>query len=78
MALLFVAAEAAELKPFANRLTGLRKLNWPLDYAYEGICDGRRILLAANGAGQSWRLARWKWPFERLQPPTFPHHGLKR
>ena len=51
MALLFVAAEAAELKPFANLLTGLRKLKWPMAYAYEGILDGRRILLAANGAG---------------------------
>jgi adenosylhomocysteine nucleosidase len=51
MAILYVAAEAAELKPFANYLTGLRPLKWPLDYAQEGILDGRRILLAANGAG---------------------------
>ncbi len=51
MAILFVAAEAAELKPFANHLTGLRKLSWPIDYAFEGISEGRRILLAANGAG---------------------------
>ena len=51
MAVLFIAAEAAELKPFASQLTGLRKLNWPIDYAFEGISDGRRILLAANGAG---------------------------
>ena len=51
MAILYVAAEASELKPFANALTGLRKLKWPLDYAFEGILDGRRIMLAANGAG---------------------------
>jgi nucleoside phosphorylase len=51
MALLFIAAEARELKPFAERLTGLRALKWPLDYAQEGILEGRRILLAANGAG---------------------------
>jgi adenosylhomocysteine nucleosidase len=51
MAILYVAAEAAELKPFANYLTGLRPLKWPLDYAQEGILDGRRVLLAANGAG---------------------------
>jgi adenosylhomocysteine nucleosidase len=51
MALLYIAAEAAELKPFAERLTGLRPLKWPLDFAQEGILDGRRILLAANGAG---------------------------
>ena len=51
MAILFVAAEADELKPFAKRLTGLRKLNWPLRYAFEGILQGRRIMLAAQGAG---------------------------
>ncbi|MBV9267173.1 MAG: hypothetical protein JO061_13470 [Acidobacteriaceae bacterium] len=51
MAILFVASEAAELKPFAELLTGLRKLKWPVDYAYEGILDGKRFMLAANGAG---------------------------
>lgn len=51
MAILYVASEASELKPFAAMLTGLRKLNWPLDYAYEGILEGRRVMLAANGAG---------------------------
>ncbi len=51
MAILYVAAEAAELKPFAGLLTGLRRLKWPLDYAWEGIWESRRILLAANGAG---------------------------
>lgn len=51
MAILYVAAEAAELKPLAQLLTGLRKLKWPLDYAWEGIWESRRILLAANGAG---------------------------
>lgn len=51
MAILYVAAEAAELKPFAGYLTGLRKLSWPLGYAYEGVLDGRRMMLAANGAG---------------------------
>lgn len=51
MAILFVAAEAAELKPFEQHLINARKLKWPVDYAYEGILEGRRILLAANGAG---------------------------
>lgn len=51
MAILYVAAEAAELKPFAAMLTGLRKLKWPVDYAWEGILESRRIMLAANGAG---------------------------
>ncbi len=51
MSLLFVASEAGELEPFAQRLENLRKLNWPLDYAYEGISDGRRFILIANGAG---------------------------
>ncbi len=51
MAILYVASEAAELKPLANMLTALRKLKWPIDYAYEGIWESRRLLLAANGAG---------------------------
>ncbi|MBV8552312.1 MAG: hypothetical protein JOY54_13500 [Acidobacteriaceae bacterium] len=51
MAILYVASEASELTPFAEMLTGLRKLKWPVDYAYEGILEGRRMLLAANGAG---------------------------
>jgi adenosylhomocysteine nucleosidase len=51
MAILYVASEASELKPFASYLTGLRKLKWPLDYAFEGVLDGRRMMLAANGAG---------------------------
>ena len=51
MAVLYVAAEAAELKPFGRRLRDLRKLKWPLDYAAEGVLDGRKVILAANGAG---------------------------
>ena len=51
MALLYVASEASELKPFAAMLTGLRKIKWPVDYAFEGILEGRRVMLAANGAG---------------------------
>ena len=51
MSILLVASEAAELKPVADHLENLRKLNWPIDYAYEGIANGRRFLLAANGAG---------------------------
>jgi nucleoside phosphorylase len=51
MAILYVAAEAMELEPFAALLTGVRKLKWPVDYAFEGLWEGRRFVLAANGAG---------------------------
>jgi adenosylhomocysteine nucleosidase len=51
MAILYVAAEAAELEPFCQLLESARKLKWPLDYAWEGILNGRRVMLAANGAG---------------------------
>jgi nucleoside phosphorylase len=51
MAILYVAAEAMELEPFAALLTGVRKLKWPIDYAFEGLWEGRRFVLAANGAG---------------------------
>lgn len=51
MAILYVAAEAMELEPFAAFLTGVRKLKWPVDYAFEGVWEGRRVMLAANGAG---------------------------
>lgn len=51
MAILYVAADAMELEPLAQMLTGLRKLKWPIDYAWEGIWESRRVLLAANGTG---------------------------
>ncbi len=51
MSILYIASEALELEPLAGALTGLRKLKWPIDYAFEGIWEGRRVLLAANGAG---------------------------
>lgn len=51
MAILYVASEAMELEPLAQLLTGLRKLKWPIAYAFEGIWEGRRVMLAANGAG---------------------------
>ncbi len=51
MAILYVASEAAELKPFAQKITGLRELKWPLDYAWEGVWKGQRQLLVANGMG---------------------------
>jgi len=51
MAILYVASDAIELEPFAAMLTGVRKLKWPIDYAFEGVWEGRRVMLAANGAG---------------------------
>ena len=51
MAILYVASMAMELEPFAGLLTGVRKLKWPIDYAVEGVWEGRRMMLAANGAG---------------------------
>jgi adenosylhomocysteine nucleosidase len=51
MAILFVASEAYELKPFAAFLTAVRSLKWPIDHAEEGIWEGQRAILAANGAG---------------------------
>jgi adenosylhomocysteine nucleosidase len=51
MSILFVASEAGELKPLEESLEHTRKLSWPVDYAYEGISEGRRFILVANGAG---------------------------
>jgi adenosylhomocysteine nucleosidase len=51
MAILYVASLAMELEPFAALLTGVRKLKWPIDYAFEGVWEGHRVMLAANGAG---------------------------
>ncbi|MGH9639167.1 MAG: hypothetical protein ACRD3Y_03840 [Bryobacteraceae bacterium] len=51
MAILYVASESRELEFFAALLTGLRRLKWPIDYAFEGSWENRRVMLAANGAG---------------------------
>lgn len=51
MAILYVASEARELESFASLLANPRKLKWPIDYAWEGMWEGRRVMLAANGAG---------------------------
>lgn len=51
MAILVVAAESFELQPFAASLENLRKLKWPLDYAFEGVLHGVRMILVAHGAG---------------------------
>lgn len=51
MAILFVASDAFELKPFAASLVGVRGLKWPVDFAEEGLWDGQRAILVANGAG---------------------------
>jgi adenosylhomocysteine nucleosidase len=51
MAILYVASEARELAHFASLLANPRKLKWPVAYAWEGMWEGRRIFLAANGAG---------------------------
>ncbi len=51
MAILYIASESFELEPLAQVLTAPRKLKWPVDYAVEGLWEGRRVLLAANGAG---------------------------
>jgi nucleoside phosphorylase len=56
MAILFVASEAFELEPLAQRLTGRRPLKWPVKYAEQGVWQGKRYLLAANGPGA--KLAR--------------------
>lgn len=51
MAILFVASEAYELKSFATFLVGVRGLKWPIDFAQEGVWEGQRAILVANGAG---------------------------
>lgn len=51
MAILFVASEAYELKSFAASLVGARSLKWPVDFAEEGVWEGQRAILVANGAG---------------------------
>ena len=46
-----IAAEARELSGFAQQLSGRRRWAVALGYAEEGEREGRRWVLAANGAG---------------------------
>ena len=61
MAILFVASEAFELKPLAERLTGLRSLKWPLDYAEEGVWQGKRYLLPPTAPARIWLRTALRW-----------------
>ena len=49
--MVFVAAEAREFAGLLPFCRSVRKLDWPLAWAREAELKGRRIFLAANGAG---------------------------
>ncbi len=49
--MLFVAAEAREFEGLVPLCESVEKLDWPLDWARAARLNGRRVYLAANGAG---------------------------
>lgn len=49
--LVAVAAERLEFTGLLRRLSALKTLDWPLDFAVEGKVDGQCWLLLANGPG---------------------------
>jgi adenosylhomocysteine nucleosidase len=49
---LLVAAEGRELRGVLRRCRNRRRLNWPLEFAWEGELDGAHVWLAAGGHGQ--------------------------
>jgi nucleoside phosphorylase len=49
--MLFVAAEAREFSGLLRFCRPVEKLNWPLDWARVAQLNGRKVYLAANGAG---------------------------
>lgn len=57
MSLVFVAAEARELSGILRRVTGIKKLPWPVQFARSAILNGRPVVLLANGPGPKWAAA---------------------
>jgi adenosylhomocysteine nucleosidase len=49
---LLVAAEGRELRGVLRRCGNRRRLDWPLEFAWEGELDGAHVWLAAGGHGQ--------------------------
>src|SRR5271165_3042397 len=49
--MLFIAAEAREFGGLVPFCRSVRKLDWPLDWARTAELNGRKVFLAANGAG---------------------------
>lgn len=47
----FVASEAREFSGLLRHVDGLTTLNWGIDFARDGLLNGRAIVLAANGPG---------------------------
>jgi adenosylhomocysteine nucleosidase len=54
---LLVAAEPREFDGLARFCAGLRKLDWPVDWARQAECADRQFWMVANGAGAA-RAAR--------------------
>jgi adenosylhomocysteine nucleosidase len=49
--MLFIAAEAREFDGLLPLCASIEKLNWPISWARSAQLNGRKIILAANGAG---------------------------
>ena len=49
--MLFVAAEAREFSGLLKFCRSVKKLDWPLDWVCSAELKGRKVVLAANGAG---------------------------
>ena len=63
MAILYVASETSELEPFANMLTGLRKLKWPLDTPSKASSRAAASCSLLMVAVLSWPRVPSKSPF---------------
>jgi adenosylhomocysteine nucleosidase len=47
----FVASEAREFSGLLRHVEGLTRLDWGIDFASDGLLNGRAIVMAANGPG---------------------------
>ncbi|MCS6952259.1 MAG: hypothetical protein RMK57_05495 [Bryobacterales bacterium] len=73
---LVVAAEARELAGILRRCQNRRRLDWPLDGAWEVELGGTRLWLVAGGHGQRLAQRAVDWALRHISPATLISAGF--
>lgn len=73
---LLVAADAREFDGLRRHSTGVRKLDWPVDWARYAECQGREFWMTANGAGAARAAHAAKFGISECRPDVMVSMGF--